>query len=476
MKLKYRLPLYFLLVVAILTLLNSFLILQTTDDRFRTFIFSGDSSKAEVYAGLLSEYFEDQGSWDNVQTFIMELPEMITKNLDEGMFGTIKSFSESHYYQPMVENLFSNRVVLADTEGYIVADSAGKLIGTSHPQRHLSHGIPIMTVQGKKGVILVGSMVDTSLTDTDELFLASIKRSLLYSSFFSVLIALAVGIMLSIHLTKPMAELAQRAREIALGNLSTPMDIKGNDELAELSQAFNEMITELKKLDTAKKQVIADAAHELRTPVTLIQGTIEGMLDGILSFDQENLKSVLEEVLRLSLLIETLRELELIDAGELKLSKEPIDIRSLLSKSLALFVPVANEKEITISFKPCLGNPATTYGDFFRLREVVDNLISNAIKYTPTGGHIQIQEEKPAKNLVRFSIDDSGPGIDISERERVFERFYRIDKSRSSASGGRGLGLAISSEIVKAHGGKITIGSSDLGGARFCVDLPVRNT
>ena len=475
MKLKYRLPLYFLLVVAILTLLSSFLVLQTTDDRFRAFVFSGDSAKAEVYAGLLDEYYEDQGCWDNVQQFILELPEMITKNLDEGIFGTIKSIAESHYYQPMVKNLFSDRVVLANTEGFIVADSAGKLIGTSHPERHLSHGIPIMTDTGKKGIVLVGSMVDTSLTDTDELFLASIKRSLLYSSLFSVLIALAVGIMLSMHLTKPMAELARRAREIALGGLSNPVDIKGNDELAELSQAFNEMTTELKKLDTAKKQVIADAAHELRTPVTLIQGIIEGMLDGILPLDQDNLKSVLEEVLRLSLLIDTLRELELIDAGEMKLSKEPIDIRSLLSKSLALFVPVANEKGITISFSPCLGKATTAYGDFFRLREVVDNLVSNAIKYTPAGGYIQIQEEKPAKDLIRFSVEDSGPGIEASERERVFERFYRIDKSRSSASGGRGLGLAISSEIVKAHGGKITIDTSPLGGARFYVELPVRD-
>jgi two-component system OmpR family sensor kinase/two-component system sensor histidine kinase BaeS len=474
MKLKYRLPFYFLVVVALLTLMSSFFVLQTTDERFRTFVFSADSTKAKVYAGLIAEYYEGQGCWDDLQAFILSLPELIPQNLHSGLFGTTTKTTENPHAMPMFENIFADRIVVVDCDGVIVADSAGTLLGSVHPASSLSLGLPIMTATGEKGTILIGSMVDTSLTDTDEQFLASIKRSLLYSALFSVLIALAVGFMLSLRLTIPLAELSQRAREITLGNLSSPVAIAGNDEISELSKAFNEMTTELKRLDLTKKQIIADAAHELRTPVTLIQGTIEGMLDGILPLDTENLKSVLEEVLRLSQLIETLRELELIDAGELQLHKEVVNLRTLVSKSLSLFIPVANEKNITIQYLQTSNKAPVVFGDFLRLREIVDNLVTNAIKYTPEGGKIRIREERGPKGFACLSIDDSGPGIEESERQRVFERFYRIDKSRSSASGGRGLGLAITSEIVKAHGGKISIRSSELGGASFFVELPTK--
>jgi signal transduction histidine kinase len=281
-----------------------------------------------------------------------------------------------------------------------------------------------------------------------------------------------VGITLSFRITKPVDILSQEAREITLGNLPSPLILKGNDELSELSKAFNEMTIELKRLDATKKQVIADSAHELRTPVTLIQGTIEGMIDGILPLNEESLDSVLEEVLRLSKLIDTLRELEIIDAGELKLSIEAVNLRTLISKTLPLFIPVASEKHISISLVKTSGKDPIVLADYLRLREVLDNLITNAIKYTPKGGKIRIQEEQGPKGYIRFSVDDTGAGIPEEERPLIFDRFYRIDKSRSSDSGGRGLGLSITSEIVKAHGGTITVGKSDLKGASFKVTLP----
>ncbi|WP_320129445.1 ATP-binding protein [uncultured Sphaerochaeta sp.] len=472
MKLKVRLPLYFLIVVAILATLNSFFVLRTTEDRFRTFVFAGDSGKAEVYAGLLGDFYEEQGSWDNVQEFIMSLSTKVAENVDIGIFGKMHFHARSQYYQPMLRNLFSDRVVIADKNGVIIADSANKLIATVHPERHLSQGISIVTSTGKKGTVLIGSMVDSSLTDTDEHFLTSIKKSLIFSSLISVILALILGIILSLRISHPIARLSASAREISLGHRPPLVPIDGNDELSELSRTFNEMTEDLKKMDQIKKQVIADSAHELRTPVSLIQGTIEGMLDGILPIDKENLRSVLEEVNRLSRLIDTLRELELIDAGELSLSKNDVDLAHLVTKSISLFAPLAAEKSQTMTFEQNNIVSSTIFGDFLRLREVLDNLVSNAIKYTPKGGQIRIREEKAPKGFVRFSIDDSGPGIDEPERAHVFERFYRTDKSRSTDSGGRGLGLAISLEIIKAHGGSITVGASDLGGAKFTVDLP----
>jgi signal transduction histidine kinase len=466
------LPAYFLAVAVWLTLMNFFFVLQITDEGFHEFIFASDSARARLYAGLLAEYYEENEGWTGVQEFVVELPKTITANLGTHMFDTEESQEFNPYLQPIFDNLFSERVAVANNQGVIVADSACKLVGQIHPQEYISDGIPIETATGCQGTVLLGSLIDSSLADHDRAYLEAVKRSLVFPFLFSVLVAIGLGLLLSRRITKPVEDLSRGAKEIIESHRFDPVPVRGNDELTELAVIFNEMVTELNDLDKAKKQIIADAAHELRTPVTLIQGTVEGMLDGILPLDSTNLQSVLEEVLRLSLLIDMLRELKIIDAGELNLHLEPVDIRTLVSKSLSLFTPVANEKQLSVSFVHLRGEDPFVSGDFLRLREVVDNLLVNAIKYTPNGGRIRISEKESPDGFVMLCVEDSGPGIEIAERERVFERFYRIDKSRSPESGGRGLGLAISAEIIQAHGGTVSIGTSDLGGASFCINLP----
>jgi signal transduction histidine kinase len=320
--------------------------------------------------------------------------------------------------------------------------------------------------------VLVGSMIDSSLTGIDERFLESVTGSLVWSTAASAAIALFLGLLFAARITRPLAALARAAKAVASGELSRPVPVVGRDELTDLSVSFNEMTAELMRLDAAKKQVIADSAHELRTPVTLIQGTIEGMIDGIFPLDIRTLESVHEETVRLSRLIDTLRELEIIESGELVIAMEGVDLSEAIRKAVALFSSAALAKSIALSHESSAPGASVARGDYLRLGEVVYNLISNAIKYSPEGGRVRVREHGGAEGFVMFSVDDSGPGIAPEERGRVFERFYRIDKSRASATGGRGLGLAIASEIVKAHGGSITIAGSDLGGASFIVKLP----
>jgi len=471
-RLKYRLSFSFLLVVAIASGANFFLVRRSTESMFRNLVFIGDAEKAKVYAEVVGGYYAEKGNWDGLQDFLTELPDLFPRMIDEKIYGEGGWTPLPAIPTATLRILMADRIAVADSDGVIVADTAGRILSTVHPSDHLSHGIPIMVEFERIGTALVGSMIDSSLSGANERYLESVTRALLWSSLAAASLALFLGLFLAVRITRPLGLLAAAARSVVSGDLSAPVPVRGRDELAALSVSFNEMVAELNRLDAAKKQVIADSAHELRTPVTLIQGTIEGMIDGIFPCDTATLKSVHEETLRLSRLIDTLRELEIIESGELRLDMGGVDIRETIRKAIALFSSSARAKGIALSSENLSALSPLARGDYLRIGEVVYNLIANAIKYAPEGGTVRVREEAGFEGSVAFSVDDSGPGIPADERGRVFERFYRVDKSRSSDSGGRGLGLAIAAEIVKAHGGSISVGHSDLGGASFTVSLP----
>ena len=472
MKLRFRMTLSFLAVAALGAILSFFLVQGSSEALFRSFVFSGDSAKAKFYAGLLGDYYQSEGSWADAQHFLEEFPRLFSDMVNMRMHGNREQSGLSSYTSTTFEALLSDRVVIVDSKGVIVADTAKQLIGTVHPWTHISHGIPVVINAKREGTVLVGSMIDSTLTGVSERYLTDITQSLAFSTGIAAFLALLLGILFAARITKPLANLAQATRSVMSGKVFIPLSENGDDEIADLSRSFNEMTSEIRRLDEAKKQVIADSAHELRTPVTLIRGMVEGMIDGVYPLDIATLKSVHEETLRLSRLIDTLRELEVIESGELKLDRTSVNLHEMTVKAMTLFSPSADEKSISLVLEQCGTGSYEVQGDQLRLDEVLYNIISNAMKYTPNGGTVVIRELNDNEILVGFSVGDSGPGIAIAERSRVFERFYRIDKSRSSESGGRGLGLAIASEIVKAHKGSIEIGTSAFGGADFTVLFP----
>ncbi|MGA2547994.1 MAG: ATP-binding protein [Rectinemataceae bacterium] len=479
MKLKRRLSLFFCAVILVGSVASLALARLTIENLFRSFVFSGDSAKAKAYATILSEYYSANGGWEGAQGFLSDIPRQVLLALDRGIHGISRggargSIALDSYPLDTIRSLLADRIAVVDLRGVIVADTSGKLLGSIHPARHLVHGYAIMANFAKVGTVLVGSMVDSSLSGIDERFLASISASILWATLGSSLIALILGLLFAERLTGPLAALNAAAGRVAAGDLSTVVEIRSNDEIAELSVSFNAMTEELRRLEEAKKRIIADAAHELRTPVTLIQGTVEAMLDGVYPLDVASLESMHEETIRLSRLIDTLRELEIIESGELVLDLKEVDPLEVANKALSLFSSQAARKNIKLSVVESGSTRPRLVADRLRLDEVVYNLVSNAIKYSPPGSLVRIGISAEEGDSIRLAIEDSGPGIPAEERERIFERFYRIDRSRAQDSGGRGLGLAIASEIVKAHGGSIEAGDSELGGAAFVVRLPLR--
>jgi len=469
MSIKQRLLLFFAIVICAGGLTTFGLVKRATESQFRTFVFSGDADKAKVYAGILGEYYARHSGWEGIQSFLSEMPAFVFTKLDEKIKGA-NSFTPAyaHTYEA-ISALLSDRITVADSQGHIVADTSGKLLGTTHPAMHLAQGVPIMSDFKRIGTVLVGSMVDSTFTGANEHFLAQLLRSLTIAILVSTAIATLFGLALSIQITRPLAVLDDAAKKIAGGDFSVIVPVSGKDEIASLSSSFNAMTGELRLLDEAKRRIIADSAHELRTPVTLIRGSLEAMLDGVFPMDLSTIRSVYDETMRLSRLIEMLRELELIDSGELKLSLDDIDVLPVLEKAANLFRTQAGDKDIGIEARGAAALAVRV--DALRLDEVLYNLIENAIKYSPRGGKVVLAVRREGSSVL-ISVDDSGPGIPKPEREKVFERFYRMDKSRAQDSGGRGLGLSIAYEIVKAHGGSIRIEDSPLGGTSCVVTLP----
>jgi two-component system OmpR family sensor kinase/two-component system sensor histidine kinase BaeS len=260
---------------------------------------------------------------------------------------------------------------------------------------------------------------------------------------------------------------------VAAGDLSVRVPVHGHGDFDRLADAFNHMIEELETADRQRRNLTADVAHELRTPLQIIQGNLEGILDNVYEPTEEHVGATLEETRSLARLVEDLRTLSLAEAGELPLVMEPIDVAELLTDVQTSFSGQAESAGIDLLVETDDDPRAMTISaDGGRLYQVLGNLVANALRYTPEGGTITLRGE-PVDAGVRIMVSDTGEGIPSEDLPAIFDRFWKGDRSRSHASGaGSGLGLAIARQLVHAHGGRIDV-ESELGqGTTFTFELP----
>lgn len=272
----------------------------------------------------------------------------------------------------------------------------------------------------------------------------------------------------------PLSQVMNAAEAVTQGDLGVRVPTnERRGEINRLGETFNRMVTELERADRHRRNMTADIAHELRTPLHVIQGNLEGILDGVYEPTAEHINATLSETRILARLVEDLRTLSLAEADQLPLAREIVDVNDLVADVVTGFSGQAEANGITLQADmPTAPTPFTITGDAGRLDQVLSNLVANALRHTPTNGTITIQAE-PLPKGVRLMVKDTGEGIPAADLPYIFDRFWRGDAARSRTEGGSsGLGLAIARQLVQAHGGQIQVTSTLGKGTTFTIELP----
>lgn len=309
----------------------------------------------------------------------------------------------------------------------------------------------------------------------EQIFLESVHASLIWVGAAIMAVGLAASYALARSITVPIRKLGQVAEQLEQGNLGQTVSINTNDEVGHLAIVFNRMSEKLGTNAKLRRQLLANIAHELRTPLAVIQGNLEGMVDGVIEPSREQLSSLHEEAVRLNRLIKDLRDLSLAEVRQLVLEKQPTDMNQLVARTVLMLKPMADEKQIRIDCHLEDRLPKVTV-DPDRMNQALYNLLVNAIRYSPLQGAIQVHTmtiEKQTKKWLKISISDAGPGISPEDLPYIFDHFYRGDKSRDRKSGGSGIGLAIVKQLIENHGGQVTVESQLGEGCVFEALLPV---
>jgi signal transduction histidine kinase len=305
--------------------------------------------------------------------------------------------------------------------------------------------------------------------------LSDIGRGFLSAALALAAILLGLAAIFSGRISRPLRQLNGAAQAMAAGDLQVRVRPPMVREVADLAQSFNRMADALALADQQRRQLTADVAHELRTPLSVVKGRLEGIQDGVYRADPEQIDGLLDEVALLERLIEDLRLLALADAGQLALYPEAVDAAHLVRDAQRSFVHQAEERGVRLLAAAPAGLPELT-ADPQRIAQVLGNLVGNALRHTPPAGEVAISAAAVDAGgpAVVFSVRDTGAGIAPEDLPHIFDRFYRADRSRTRSSGGAGLGLAIARRIVEAHGGRIWAASEPGGGTTVSFALPVR--
>ena len=445
----FKLVLGFLAIGLISIALMLVLARWNTNQEFSRFV--SDRAQTEIVS-TLTDHYKTNGSWANVEALFAP-PSANPPDENSG--------HSDHPTPPFT---------LMDENGVVVLSRDRFPLGERIPAEELSEGTAIEVDGRTVGTLLMGSRQPFASDPRALEFVQRNTQLLIYSSIGAMLVALLLGIFISRTLTRPIRELTTATHAISEGDLNQQVSIHSNDEIGDLARAFNKMSAELARSVHTRRQMTADIAHELRTPLSLILGHAEAVHDGVLPPTRENFEIIREEAGRLEHLVDDLRTLSLADAGELKLNPQPFSAPKLLQDLSALYQFQTQKKNIDlqVDLEPPLPD---LIADPARITQVLTNILDNALRHTPTGGRVTLAARLTPQG-VELSVRDTGPGLASEDLERIFDRFYRADAARHRTDGGSGLGLTIARSIVQAHGGQIRAESKVGEGLKVIISLP----
>lgn len=362
--------------------------------------------------------------------------------------------------------------ILLDSKNRVVVDHGSiqtSLVGTVLSQKNQENNIQIMD-QGK----LLGTLVlDPSFLSSFHSAFPGLLWPIISISFLMAIPTIIIGLLLMRRLVNPLAEVITAAQAVSDGDLSTRVHVSGSGDLRALADSFNQMTASLEQNDNDRRNMLADIAHELRTPLTVIRGRLEGFVDGVYTANSEQVSPALEETYLLERLVDDLHLLTLAEKRQLHFERARIDLNETIAYVIDLFQAEADEKSILLTFSNRSETPLIAFLDPQRIKQILGNLVSNALRYTNIGGKVDLGCE--LKNeVISLYVVDNGPGVPAEDLPFIFQRFWRGEKSRSRISGGAGLGLAISRQLVEAQGGQIRAENNLSGGLKITITFPVQ--
>ncbi len=441
----FRLTAAFLLVAIIGVMVVALLANQATTQGFHAYLSQDQAAQWADLQADLADYYVRQGSWQGAETLLTA----VTPGRGQG--GTSLVILDATGQTAVVAGGQRNRPASVDDANVnLPIEVNGRVVGT-------------LLVREPGGL---GERAG-------EQYLADVNRAIWLGGLAAVLLALVLGLLLARRLARPLSQLTQASRKLAAGELGQQVAVNPQGEMGELAASFNQMSAALADAEQQRQHMLADIAHELRTPLSITQGHLEAMLDGIFPMTPDNLALIHEETLLLGRLVEDLRTLSLAEAGQLSLDKAPLDLVDLTAQTVAAFEPLAEAEGVRL-LAELPDEPIQITADASRLRQVLGNLLSNALRHVIKGedGRPQVTVSLARQNgVVHLSVADNGPGLSPEARAHVFDRFWRANSARSRDGGGSGLGLAICRAILDAHNGRISVESPPGHGATFVIEL-----
>jgi signal transduction histidine kinase len=442
-------------------------------------------------------------TYQNTRNEIVQMGERLELNQDRRMqlelsryFQVVNNWDS---IQPFIEQwgqLYQRRIILTDRNNVIVADSDSQLIGSAYSDSLVDKEMAQIPISGtgqvleiiiphEQGDTWIASVAQDTIGNLyvvhgDFPNINSTALQITYDSIGSYyiwggLVAIGLAVLLTFLLSRrilaPVKALINATRQFGRGNFSHRVDYKDRGELGELASSFNSMAGNLERTERLRRNMVADVAHELRTPLSNLKGYLEAINDGVIKPDKSTIKSLNEEAASLSRLVTDLQELSLADAGELKMTFQSADIKNLIQETLNVLQAKANAKGLELLADLPDELPVLNI-DAHRIKQVLFNLLDNAIAHTGKGGTVMVKALEK-NNTISISVSDTGRGIPPEELPMIFERFYRVDKSRTRTTGGSGLGLTIAKRLVEAHSGKISVDSQPGKGSIFTFTLPI---
>jgi two-component system, OmpR family, sensor histidine kinase BaeS len=474
--LLWKFTLAFLLVAIIAAVLVAVLIRLTSADRLSRLII--DQQLTSLQSTLVT-YYTENGSWATAQEDWGQLqfrarPTQIAVNPQ----GTALAPDSNNFGRPFPDNNGNGRVDrrslfgLADEQGQVlVSVDPSAPVGSILPKDQLKAGTPVI-VNGKQvGTILPGHF-PPGFNAEENLFLQRTTDALILAAAGAMLVALFIGLILARTLIRPIQALTDAAQNMSRGHLDQQVKVTSKDEIGQLGEAFNTMSQEVARVNRLRKQMTADIAHDLRTPLTVISGYVESMRDGVLAPTPQRLSIIYAEIDRLQNLVGDLKMLSQVDAGELPLHPQYVPAEQVLEHAAAPFQHKAEQQKVDLEIE-IPENVPDLFIDESRMMQVFGNLLSNALRYTPEGGKISLSAKR-TDGHVDLVVTDTGEGIAEDELPLIFDRFHRADQSRHADNGESGLGLAIVKALVEAHGGSVRAESAPGAGTAVLISLPVK--